>query len=62
MKRDSQERVKSQYANGDVTAEGGLLLIGLLERLQNFICLSESYFGAKERVSAMGNEKKSQKA
>lgn len=58
---DSQERVKSQYANGDVTAEEGLLLIGLLERLQNFIRLSESYFGAKERVSAMGNEKKSDK-
>ncbi len=53
----SQERIKGQYANGEISAEEGLLLIGLLERLQNFIRLSESYLGAKERVSTMGNQR-----
>lgn len=57
----SQERIKGQYEREEISAEEGLLLIGLLERLQNFIRLSESYMGAKERVSTMGAERKRNK-
>ncbi|KQN42759.1 fusaric acid resistance protein [Serratia sp. Leaf50] len=54
----SQERIKMLYARGEMSAEEGLLLIGLMERLQNFIRLSESYLGAKERVTSIAPEKK----
>ncbi len=54
----SQERIKALYRRGEMSAEEGLLLIGLLERLLNFIRIADSYFGAKERVSQLGPEKK----
>ncbi|MGB9098749.1 FUSC family protein [Erwinia sp.] len=54
----SQEKIKSLYGSGEMNAEEGLLLIGLLERLLNFIRISDSYFDAKERVSQLGPEKK----
>ncbi|MGE9549629.1 FUSC family protein [Erwinia amylovora] len=57
----SQERIKALYSQGEMTAEEGLLFIGLLERLLNFIRISESYFNAKERVSQLGSEKKPSK-
>ena len=56
--RVSQERIKTLYNRGEMSAEEGLLLIGLLERLQNFIQIAESYFGVSERVSQVGNDKK----
>lgn len=54
----SQELIKTRYASGEMSAEEGLLLMGLLERLLNFIRLSDSYMGAKERVSSLSPEKK----
>lgn len=57
----SQERIKTLYASGRMSAEEGLLLIGLMERLQNFIRLSDSYMGAKERVTSLGDGKKRSK-
>jgi len=59
--RVSQERIKTLYNRGEMSAEEGLLLIGLLERLQNFIQIAESYFGVSERVSQVGNDKKAGK-
>ncbi|QLK61110.1 FUSC family protein [Enterobacteriaceae bacterium Kacie_13] len=59
--RVSQVRIKTLYDRGDMSAEEGLLLIGLLERLQNFIQIAESYFGVSERVSQVSNDKKSGK-
>ncbi|QII37235.1 FUSC family protein [Rouxiella badensis] len=57
----SQERIKTLYASGNISAEESLLLIGLMERLLNFIRLSESYLGAKERVNLMGQQRKRNK-
>lgn len=56
--RASQERIKSLYHNGKMNAEESLLFIGLLERLQNFIRIAESYFGVKERVSEFNQDNK----
>jgi len=56
--RATQEMIKNRYTRGEMNAEEGLLLIGLLERLQNFIYIAESYFGVKERVSLLSQEKK----
>lgn len=53
----AQEKIKSLYGSGEMNAEEGLLLTGLLERLLNFIRISDSYFGAKERVSQLGRQK-----
>ncbi|WP_345828230.1 FUSC family protein [Erwinia sp. HDF1-3R] len=55
---DSQEKIQAQYAAGEMSAEEALLLTGLMERLLNFVRIAESWFGAKERVSQLGNEKK----
>ncbi|KAB8307320.1 FUSC family protein [Erwinia endophytica] len=54
----SQERIKALYARNEMNAEEGLLLMGLMERLLNFIRITESFFGARERVSQLGPEKK----
>lgn len=54
----SQERIQALYQRGEMSAEEGLLLAGLLERLLNFIRIADSYFGATERVSQLGREKK----
>lgn len=54
----SQEKIKSLYGGGEMSAEEGLLLIGLLERLLNFIRIADSWYGATERVSQLGPEKK----
>jgi uncharacterized membrane protein YccC len=59
--RASQERIKTCYERGEMTPEEGLLFIGLLERLQNFIHIAESYFGVTERVSQFSKEKKRSK-
>jgi len=56
--RASQERIKTLYDSGKMSAEEGLLFIGLLERLQNFIHIAQSYFGVSERVSQVSREKK----
>ncbi len=54
----SQEQIKALYGRGEMNAEEGLLLIGLLERLLNFIRIADSYFNARERVSQLSPEKK----
>ncbi len=57
----TQERIKTHYSNGEISAEESLLLTGLMERLLNFIRLSESYFSVKERVKSMEQTKKRDK-
>jgi uncharacterized membrane protein YccC len=56
--RASQDKIKTLYENGDMTPEEGLLFTGLLERLQNFVHITESYYGVTERVSQISKEKK----
>ena len=53
----AQDKIKSLYGSGEMNAEESLLLTGLLERLLNFIRISDSYFNAKERVSQLGRQK-----
>jgi uncharacterized membrane protein YccC len=53
----AQEKIRSLYGSGEMNAEEGLLLTGLLERLLNFIRIADSYFGAKERVGQLGRQK-----
>jgi uncharacterized membrane protein YccC len=53
----SQERIKALYASGEMNAEEGLLLTGLVERLQNFIRIAHAYLGVKEKVNALNDER-----
>ena len=53
----SQERIKTLYVTGEMSAEEGLLLTGLVERLQNFIRIAHAYLGVKEKVSAFSDER-----
>jgi len=53
----AQDEIERRYYHGDMNAEEGLLLVGLLERLLNFVRVAESYFGARERVSLISSKK-----
>lgn len=53
----SQERIKALYVEGEMNAEEGLLLTGLVERLQNFIRIAQAYLAVKEKVNALGDER-----
>ncbi|WP_159281126.1 FUSC family protein [Rahnella variigena] len=59
--RASQSRIKNLYESGEMTPEEGLLFTGLLERLQNFVHITESYYGVTERVTQFSKEKKRSK-
>lgn len=41
----AQEKIKTLYLDGQMSAEEGLLLTGLVERLQNFIRIAQAYLG-----------------
>ncbi|WP_369788569.1 FUSC family protein [Rouxiella sp. WC2420] len=53
----SQESIKDLYIRGEMSAEEGLLLTGLVERLQNFIRIAHAYLAVKEKVNALGDER-----
>lgn len=54
----SQEKIKLLYIEEEMTAEEGLLLTGLVERLQNFIRIAQAYLGVKDKVHALIDERK----
>ncbi len=54
----AQESIKALYVSGEMSAEEGLLLTGLVERLQNFIRIAQAYLGVKEKVNALSDERK----
>ncbi len=54
----AQEKIKMLYLDAQMSAEEGLLLTGLVERLQNFIRIAQAYLGVKEKVSALGEERR----
>ncbi|NMP27018.1 FUSC family protein [Rahnella sp. SAP-1] len=58
----AQEMLKTRYMQGDISAEEGLILTGLVERLQNFIRIAQAYLGVRDRVQALTPEDQRGKA